>query len=216
VADLRVPGCAEAAFLRSTEPHARITVDASAARSAPGERGELLGFGLATLLEPAPGSAEFLGMSGGGRETARVRIEPTGEITLFTSQIPHGQGHETTLAQVVATEFGVPYTDVQVVHGDTHSTPFSMAGTGGSRSATFGSGSALRAARKVRALVYELAAGLLGATPDQMELGGRRRIYQLQPEPFLGLRDWLAPYERFWRERLADFAALMDEEAETE
>jgi DNA-binding transcriptional ArsR family regulator len=41
---------------------------------------------------------------------------------------------------------------------------------------------------------------------------GRQRIYQLQPEPFLGLRDWLAPYERFWRERLADFAALMDEE----
>jgi DNA-binding transcriptional ArsR family regulator len=42
---------------------------------------------------------------------------------------------------------------------------------------------------------------------------GRHRIYQLQPQPFLELRGWLAPYEQFWRERLADFAALMDEEA---
>jgi carbon-monoxide dehydrogenase large subunit len=145
------------------------------------EHGDLLGFGLATLLEPSPGSAEFLGMSGGGRETARVRIEPTGEITLFTSQIPHGQGHETTLAQVVATEFGVSYTDVKVVHGDTNATPFSMAGTGGSRSATFGSGSALRAAKKVRALVYELAAGMLGATPGEMELAGGRVFVRDRP-----------------------------------
>lgn len=145
------------------------------------ERGEVLGFGLATFIEPSPGGAEFLAMSGGGKETARVRVEPTGEVSLFTSQIPHGQGHETTLAQVVAAEFGLPYTAVRVVHGDTDATPFSMVGTGGSRSATFGSGAAVRAARAVRDQVLRLASGMLGAPPEELELGGGRVFVRERP-----------------------------------
>ncbi|MGY0004843.1 xanthine dehydrogenase family protein molybdopterin-binding subunit [Micromonospora sp. I033] len=151
------------------------------------ERGEVLGFGLATFIEPSPGGPEFLAMSGGGKETARVRVEPTGEVSLFTSQIPHGQGHETTLAQVVAAEFGLPYTAVRVVHGDTDATPFSMVGTGGSRAATFGGGAARRAARAVRDQVLRLASGMLGAPPEELALAGGRVYVRERPATGLSM-----------------------------
>src|SRR5258706_198557 len=80
---------------------------------------------------------------------ATVRIEPSGYVTAFTAQAPHGQSHETTLAQVVASELGVPFENVKVVHGDTQTAPFSMIGTGGSRAATMASGAALFATREV-------------------------------------------------------------------
>ena len=98
----------------------------------------------------APGGAEYMAAMGvGGKEMATVRIEPSGYVTAFTAQAPHGQSHETTLAQVVASELGVPFENVKVVaselgvpfenvkvvHGDTQIAPFSMIGTGGSSAA---------------------------------------------------------------------------------
>ena len=64
--------------------------------------------------------------------------------------MPHGQGHETTLAQVAADEMGVPFEHVKVVYGDTRFTPFSLIGTGGSRAATMASGAVLYGTRKVK------------------------------------------------------------------
>ena len=135
-------------------------------------QGHLVGFGLATFIEPAPGGPDFgtaLGF-GGGREIASVRIEASGHVTVITAQAPHGQSHETTLAQVVASELGVPFESVKVLHGDTQFAPFSLIGTGGSRAATFASGAALFAAREVKQQVLQIAAAMLEASPDDLEL----------------------------------------------
>ena len=64
-------------------------------------------------------------------ETAWARLEPTGDLTVTTWQVPHGQGHETTLAQVAADELGVPIERVRVVYGDSAASPFTTMGTGG-------------------------------------------------------------------------------------
>ncbi|HEV2653953.1 MAG TPA: molybdopterin cofactor-binding domain-containing protein, partial [Ktedonobacteraceae bacterium] len=134
-------------------------------------QGRLAGFGLATFIEPAPGGAEYMAaMGGGAKEMATVRIEPTGHVTMFTAQAPHGQSHETTLAQVVASELGVPFENVKVVHGDTQNAPFSMIGTGGSRAATMASGAALFATREVKKQVLQIAGGMLEASPDDLEI----------------------------------------------
>jgi carbon-monoxide dehydrogenase large subunit len=135
------------------------------------EQGRLVGFGLATFIEPAPGGAAFMADLGEkSKELATVRIEADGHITVFTVQSPHGQGHETTLAQVVGSELGVPLEHVKVVHGDTLVTPFSFSGTGGSRAATFASGAALFAAREVREKVFQIASAMMEANPVDLEL----------------------------------------------
>ena len=133
--------------------------------------GRVVGFGLATFIEPAPGSADYMAMMGvGGKELATVRIEPTGHVTVYTAQVPHGQSHETTLAQIVATELGVPFEHVKVVHGDTQMGPFTLFGTGGSRAATMASGAALFASREVKKQVLQIAGAMLEASPDDLEL----------------------------------------------
>ncbi len=133
--------------------------------------GNLVGFGLATFIEPAPGGAAYMADQGEkSKEMATVRIEPDGNVTVFTAQSPHGQSHETTLAQVVASELGVPFEAVKVVHGDTLVAPFSLSGTGGSRAATFASGAALFAAREVREKVLQVAAAMMEANPADLEL----------------------------------------------
>ena len=78
-------------------------------------------------------------------QQARARLEPDGTVTLFTSQQPHGQGHETTLAQLAADGLGLALDAVHVVHGDTTVTPFNAVGTGGSRAATLASGAVVGA-----------------------------------------------------------------------
>ncbi len=133
--------------------------------------GRLVGFGLATFIEPAPGGADYMAMLGAGaKEVATVRIEPTGHVTVYTAQVPHGQSHETTLAQIVATELGVPFEHVKVVHGDTQMGPFTLSGTGGSRAATMASGAALFASREVKKQVLQIAGAMLEASPDDLEL----------------------------------------------
>jgi carbon-monoxide dehydrogenase large subunit len=133
--------------------------------------GRVVGFGLATFIEPAPGSADYMAMMGvGGKELATVRIEPTGHVTVYTAQVPHGQSHETTLAQIVATELGVPFEHVKVVHGDTQMGPFTLFGTGGSRAATMASGAALFASREIKKQVLQIAGAMLEASPDDLEI----------------------------------------------
>jgi carbon-monoxide dehydrogenase large subunit len=133
--------------------------------------GRYLGIGFATFIEAAPGPPEI--RSGGGvfaRERAKVSLQPDGHLLVTTSQAPHGQGHETTLAQVAADEMGLPIDHVRVVYGDTRQTPFSVLGTGASRAATWASGAVQLTTRKVKEQMLSVASGMLEVSPEDLEI----------------------------------------------
>jgi len=90
------------------------------------KEGRYIGIGMATYIEAAPGPRG--GGGGMGNETMRMRLEADGTLTVFTAQMPHGQSHETTLAQIAADEFGVPFEQVKVVVGDSDQVPFGFTG----------------------------------------------------------------------------------------
>lgn len=113
---------------------------------------------------------EIVGFALGGYETAVVRVEPDGRATVLTGVSPHGQGLETSLAQLAADALGLPITDVRVVHGDTATAPYSAAGTIASRSMTVGGGAVVRAAGRLRVKILDLAGHLLEAAPGDLEI----------------------------------------------
>ena len=128
------------------------------------EQGRYLGIGVATFIEAAPGPR---GPEGGlGMESMRLRLEEDGIVALFTGQMPHGQSHQTTLAQIAADEFGVPFEQVRVVVGDSAVVPFGL--TGGSRSATMTGGVALHGTRQLKAKVLDFAANLMEASAQDL------------------------------------------------
>jgi carbon-monoxide dehydrogenase large subunit len=141
-------------------------------RAAARERGRLLGVGFATYIEGAPGPPDMGAALGFPPmpERAVAQLEPDGHLTVITAQSPHGQGHETTLAQIAASEFGVPIEHVRVLHGDTRTSPFSLIGTGGSRAATMASGAALHATRSVKGKVLGIAGHMLEIAPEDLEI----------------------------------------------
>ena len=128
-------------------------------------QGHYLGVGVATFIEAAPGPRPE-GDAGLGSESMRLRLEEDGIVVLFTGQMPHGQSHQTTLAQIAADEFGVPFEQVRVVVGDSDVVPFGL--TGGSRSATMTGGVALHGARELKAKVLDFAANLMEASPQDL------------------------------------------------
>jgi aerobic carbon-monoxide dehydrogenase large subunit len=133
------------------------------------ERGRYLGIGVATFIEAAPGPREPGGPSGPmGMESMRLRLDEDGIVVLFTGQMPHGQSHQTTLAQIAADEFGVPFEQVRVVVGDTDVVPFGM--TGGSRSATMTGGVALHGARQLKVKVLDFASHLMEASAADLQI----------------------------------------------
>jgi aerobic carbon-monoxide dehydrogenase large subunit len=133
------------------------------------ERGVYLGIGVATFIEAAPGPRSPDGPSGPmGLESMRLRLEEDGIVVLFTGQMPHGQSHQTTLAQIAADEFGVPFEQVRVVVGDSDVVPFGL--TGGSRSATMTGGVALHGARELKAKVIDAASQLMEASAQDLEI----------------------------------------------
>jgi aerobic carbon-monoxide dehydrogenase large subunit len=132
-------------------------------------RGRYLGIGLATFIEAAPGPRSPDGPSGPmGTESMRLRLEEDGMVMVFTGQMPHGQSHQTTLAQIAADEFGVPFEQVRVVVGDTDVVPFGL--TGGSRSATMTGGVALHGARQLKAKVLDFASHLMEASARDLQI----------------------------------------------
>ncbi len=135
------------------------------------KKGRLVGVGMSGCIEAsghAPSAvAGSLGAAVGFWESGVVRAHPTGKVSVFTGSHAHGQGHETTFAQVVADELGLEIEDVDVVHGDTGRVPFGM-GTYGSRSAAVGGSALVRAAEKVRAKAIKIAAHLLEAAEEDM------------------------------------------------
>ncbi|HLZ64923.1 MAG TPA: xanthine dehydrogenase family protein molybdopterin-binding subunit [Aliidongia sp.] len=143
-----------------------------ARRAEAAKRGKLRGMGIATYIEAcgiAPSAvAGALGARAGLYEAAEVRVHPTGSVTLFTGTHSHGQGHETTMAQLVASGLGVPVDQVEVVHGDTSKIPFGM-GTYGSRSLAVGGSAVMKAIDKVVAKGRKIAAHLLEAAEADVE-----------------------------------------------
>jgi carbon-monoxide dehydrogenase large subunit len=143
-----------------------------ARRAAAKARGKLRGIGISTYLEAcgiAPSAVVgSLGARAGLYEVANIRVNPTGSITVFTGTHSHGQGHETTFAQLMADKFGVPMDQVEIVHGDTAKIPFGM-GTYGSRSLAVGGSAMDRAADKIIAKGKRIAAHLLEADVADIE-----------------------------------------------
>ena len=143
-----------------------------ARRSAAKARGKLRGIGISTYLEAcgiAPSAVVgSLGARAGLYEVANIRVHPTGSVTVFTGTHSHGQGHETTLAQLVVDQLGVPFEQVEVVHGDTAKIPFGM-GSYGSRSLAVGGSAMVKAMDKVIAKGKKIAAHLLEASVEDIE-----------------------------------------------
>jgi len=135
-------------------------------------RGKLRGIGISTYVEAcgiAPSAVVgSLGARAGLYEVANVRVHPTGSVTVFTGTHSHGQGHETTMAQLVVDQLGVPLDQVEVVHGDTSKIPFGM-GTYGSRSLAVGGSAMVKAMDKVIAKGKKIAAHLLEASVEDIE-----------------------------------------------
>jgi aerobic carbon-monoxide dehydrogenase large subunit len=143
-----------------------------ARRRASEAKGLKRGIGYSAYIEAcgiAPSSvAGALGARAGLFEAGEVRVHPTGKVTIFTGSHSHGQGHETTFAQVVADKLGIPLDDVIIEHGDTGKVLFGM-GTYGSRSLAVGGTAIVKAVDKVIAKGKKIAAHLLEAADTDIE-----------------------------------------------
>ena len=138
------------------------------------QSGRYVGIGLSSYIElcgVAP--SNWIGTSGQGWgaglwESANVRVHLTGKVVVTTGSQSHGQGHETTMAQVVGDELGVPIADVTVEHSDTLGTPFGY-GTYGSRSAAVGTVAIYNSLQRIKAKARRIGAHMLEANPDDVE-----------------------------------------------
>ncbi len=143
-----------------------------ARKAASAAQGRKRGLGYSCYIEAcglAPSNiAGALGARAGLFEAGEVRVHPTGTVTVFTGSHSHGQGHETTFAQVVAAKLGIPVGNVEIVHGDTGRVPFGM-GTYGSRSLSVGGTAIVKAVDKIIAKGKKIAAHLLEAADTDIE-----------------------------------------------
>ncbi len=134
--------------------------------------GKLLGIGFSTYIEAcgiAPSAVVgSLGARAGLFESAQVRVQPTGKINVYTGSHSHGQGHETTFAQIVADKFGIPLSDVEIIHGDSDSVAFGM-GTYGSRSLAVGGSAIVKSIEKVLEKGAKIAAHKLECSVDDLD-----------------------------------------------
>ena len=155
--------------------------DQAAARA----QGRLMGIGFSTYIEAcsiAPSKVVgSLGAQAGLWESGKVQVHPTGKVSVFTGSHSHGQGHETTMAQIVADHLGIPMDDVEIVHGDTGRVPFGM-GTYGSRSASVGGTAIVMSLDKIKEKGKKIAAHLLEANPKDMEYVGGNFVVKGSPQ----------------------------------
>jgi len=136
-------------------------------------RGKLLGRGLSTWVEvcgfvPSDVARSALGLTPGGWESSTVRMHPTGKVTVITGTSPHGQGHATSWSQIIESALGVPFDDVEVIHGDTAFAPYGL-GTYGSRSLAVGGTAVHLAAGQIRDKAQLVAAQMLEASADDLD-----------------------------------------------
>ena len=155
------------------------------------DNGSLLGIGMATYVE----------MCGfGPYESGLVRVEPSGTVTVYTGASPHGQGLQTTFAQVVADEIGADYDKIVVRHGDTGAQPVGV-GTFGSRSLAVGGSAIVRASKVVREKAIKIAAHMLEAAPGDIEFADGEYRVKGAPSSSLSLSQIA---KRAYSERLPD------------
>ena len=134
------------------------------------ERGELMGIGVSFFTETVgAGPRKDMDIAGlGMADGAELRVHPTGKAVVRISVKTQGQGHETTFAQIVSEELGIPVADIEVVHGDTDQTPFGL-GTYGSRSTPVSGAAVAMVSRKIRDKAKLIAAAALEVSPDDLE-----------------------------------------------
>ena len=150
-------------------------------------RGKYLGLGLSTYIEVcgvAP--SKWIGAVGEGWgaamwESANIKMHLTGKTVVTMGTQPQGQGHETTYSQIVAHELGIPMEDIVVQHSDTQGTPFGY-GTYGSRTSSVGSTAAIKAAGKIREKARRMAAHMLEAAVDDIEVDGANYSVKGSPD----------------------------------
>jgi carbon-monoxide dehydrogenase large subunit len=156
-----------------------------AEQAAKRERGELMGIGLSFFTEAVgAGPRKHMDILGlGMNDTATLRVHPTGKAQLGISVQTQGQGHETTFAQIVAHELGIPPEDVDVIHGDTDLTPYGL-GTYGSRSTPVSGAATAIVSRKVRDRARLVASAMLEVAPD--DLAWERGRWYVKGDPSQG------------------------------
>jgi aerobic carbon-monoxide dehydrogenase large subunit len=156
------------------------------------KHGKYIGIGVGTYVEICglgPSQvAGAIGFQGGLWESAIVRIHPTGKVHVFIGASPHGQGEETTFAQIVASEIGVDVQDVKVLHGDTDTTPMGW-GTYGSRTTAVGGAALVLATRKIKEKAKLLAAHLLEAAAEDMDYADGKFFVKGSPDKAKTIQD---------------------------
>jgi len=149
------------------------------------EHGSYIGIGISTYCEICglgPSQvAGAVGFGGGLWESATVRFYTTGKVNVFVGTSPHGQGEETTFAQIVADEIGVPVDDVEVIHGDTDNTPMGW-GTYGSRTTVVGGAAVALSVRKIKEKARAIAAHLLEAAEADIEYADGKFFVRGSPD----------------------------------
>lgn len=156
------------------------------------KQGRHIGVGLATYVEICglgPSQvAGAIGFQGGLWESAIIRFHPSGKVHVFIGASPHGQGEETTFAQIVSSELGVSPDDVKVVHGDTDNTPMGW-GTYGSRTTAVGGAALAVSARKIRDKAKIIAAHLLEAAVEDMDYSDGKFFVKGSPDKAKTIQD---------------------------
>ncbi len=133
------------------------------------EQGRYMGIGISAYIEICGIGPSFLLPPGvGGWETCTIRVEPTGMVTVLTGVSPHGQGNETTFAQIVADDFGIPIENIEVVHGDTDVVSYGI-GTFGSRGLAVGGAAMKMSVDKIIEKAQKLGAHMLDAREEDVE-----------------------------------------------
>ncbi|CAN5689248.1 molybdopterin-dependent oxidoreductase [soil metagenome] len=173
------------------------------------EQGRIMGIGISTYAElcgvgPSRGSPTGMG----GWESATVRVEPTGKVTVLTGVSPHGQGTETAFAQVAADALGVDMGDVTVIHGDTLTVQYGI-GTFGSRATAVGGAALVKALEKVKEKATRIAARRLNADEASVSFREGRFFVQTAKAATVGVREAVAPAEQVPSQRSP--AALLPE-----
>ena len=131
------------------------------------KEGRYLGIGLSTYVEVC-GMGPSAAMPAPGWDSATIRVEPTGSVTVMTGVSPHGQGQETTFAQIVSDDLGVPIDSINIVHGDTDKVQYGV-GTFGSRGTAVGGAALKLAIQSIQAKAIKIAAHQWEANPDDLE-----------------------------------------------
>lgn len=162
------------------------------------KQGRFLGIGVSTYVEVC-GMGPSAAMPAAGWDSATIRIEPTGSVTVLTGVSPHGQGEETTFAQVVADELGVPIDHITVVHGDTDRVQYGV-GTFGSRGTAVGGAALKLAIETIQAKAIKIAAHQWEANPDDVEY--RDGKIQVKGDPSKSLSTAEAGFLAFMGDKL--------------